>query len=113
MRRAGSGATWTSGGAGGGAKQKGENDGAVRIRTKGSTVEVIIIDEAEQRKQEMRSHFCAQRAATCTSALQDLGLRVRGPPAMVAAPGETRRPPAAAPRGMYRIELKTPPDVFS
>ena len=54
MRRAGGGTTWTSGGAGGGAKQKGENDGAVRIRTKGSKVEVIIIDKAEQRKQEMR-----------------------------------------------------------
>ena len=49
MRRAGSGTTWTSGGAGGGAKQKGENDGAVRIRTAGSKVEVIIIDRAEQR----------------------------------------------------------------
>ena len=58
MRRAGGGTTWTSGGAGGGrsrrAKQKGENDGAVRIRTTGSAVEVIIIDKAEQRKQEMR-----------------------------------------------------------
>ena len=54
MRRAGGGTTWTSGGAGGGAKQKGENDGAVRIRTKGSAVEVTIIDKAEQRKQEMR-----------------------------------------------------------
>ena len=54
MRRAGGGTTWTSGGAGGGAKQKGENDGAVRIRTKGSAVEVIIIDKAEQRRQEMR-----------------------------------------------------------
>ena len=58
MRRAGGGTTWTSGGAGGGrsrrAKQKGENDGAVRIRTTGSAVEVIIVDKAEQRKQEMR-----------------------------------------------------------
>ena len=53
-RRAGGGTTWTSGGAGGGAKQKGENDGAVRIRTAGSKVEVIIIDKAEQREQEMR-----------------------------------------------------------
>ena len=54
MRRAGGGTTWTSGGAGGGAKQKGENDGAVRIRTKGSAVEVRIMDKAELRKQEMR-----------------------------------------------------------
>ena len=53
-RRAGGGTTWTSGGASGGAKQKGESDGAVRIRTKGSTVEVVIIDKEEQRKQEMR-----------------------------------------------------------
>ena len=69
MRRAGGGTTWTSGGAGGGrsrrAKQKGENDGAVRIRTKGSTVEVIIIDKAEQRKQEMREAEAeAKRRAT-------------------------------------------------
>ena len=43
MRRAGGGTTWTSGGVGGGrsrrAKQKGENDGAVRICTTGSAVE--------------------------------------------------------------------------
>ena len=56
MRRAGSGTARTRGGASGGAKQKGENDGAVRIRTKGSTVEVIIIDKDEQRKQEMREN---------------------------------------------------------
>mgnify|MGYP007088547320 CR=1 FL=1 len=53
-RRAGGGAAWTSGGASGGAKQKGESDGVVRIRTKGSKVEVVIIDKEEQRKQEMR-----------------------------------------------------------
>ena len=39
MRRAGGGTTWTSGGAGGGrsrrAKQKGGNDGVVRVRTTG------------------------------------------------------------------------------
>ena len=64
-RRAGGGAAWTSSGAGGGAKQKGESDGAVRIRTKGSKVEVIIMDKAEQRKQEMREAEAeAKRRAT-------------------------------------------------
>ena len=64
-RRAGGGAARTNNGAGGGAKQKGESDGAVRIRTNGSRVEVIIMDEAEQRKQEMREAEAeAKRRAT-------------------------------------------------
>ena len=64
-RRAGGGAARTNSGAGGGAKQKGESDGVVRIRTKGSKVEVIIMDKAEQRKQEMReAEADAKRRAT-------------------------------------------------
>ena len=65
-RRAGGGAAWTNNEVGGGAKQKGESDGAVRIRTNGSRVEVIIMDEAEQRRRNRKPSEPAGREAAKT-----------------------------------------------